>query len=135
VSVRLPLAQLFRFSLSGAVVTLTNYVLMFLFLRGLELPAQLSLALSYGAGLCVHFTLNRQLVFTHEAGYRHRLSGQGARYLAVAATSYALLALAIGTLPDVLDVPVLAVYLPATILLAVTTFVLLRSWIFRPVAR
>ena len=52
-------------------------------------PIQAALAISFVIALALHFTLNRQWVFTHDSGYALHFSRQGLRYLLAAGLSYA----------------------------------------------
>ena len=94
-----------------------------------KLQEQVALAVAYAGGIGLHFTLNRRFVF---AGHRFALglTVQGIRYLIAALTSYGLTALAVATLPQVLDVPGLAVYLATAVVLGAATFVVFRVWVF-----
>jgi putative flippase GtrA len=129
-----PLTRLLtRFALSGAAVAAVHLAIVtVLTLAGL--PIQIALVIGYVAAISLHFTLNRRFVFATDAGYHHRLSAQGARYLVVAVSSYAITAACLATLPGALGVPELAVFFAVTAVLAVVSFVTLRAWVFRPAA-
>jgi len=132
VGFRLMVFQLARFALSGGLVTLFMFATVTGLVAGADVPAQIALAIAYVGGIVLNFSLNRQFVFVSGRGYAHRLSAQGARYLAVALASYGLTALSLAVLPGLLDVPELAVYLVTAAALALVAFVVLRSWVFRP---
>jgi putative flippase GtrA len=123
-------AQVARFVLSGGVVAACSFLTMTVLVVWLELSAQVALALAYLTALAVHFTLNRQFVFAADSGYALHLSAQGIRYLIVAACSYATTAAAVGFLPERLETSPLIVFYGATAVLAVISFVVLRSWVF-----
>ena len=95
------------------------------------IPPQISLTVAVFLSTCVHFILNRQWVFSGESTFSRHISSQGWRYLTMVAGSYIATSLAIGFLPGLLGLPVLAVYFATNILLAAVSFPLLRWWVFR----
>jgi putative flippase GtrA len=126
---RLP--RVARFGLSGGVVALVNTGSMTVLVAGFSIRPQIALILSYALGLTVHFTLNRQWVFSSEDAYHLHLTVQGMRYISSAAMIYGLTALALATLPGSLDVPSLGVYYVTVIALSFVNFFVLRSFVFR----
>lgn len=126
---RLP--RVARFGLSGGVVALVNLGAMTVLVAGFGIRPQIALIVSYTLGLTVHFTLNRQWVFSSEDAYHLHLSAQGARYLVSAATIYGLTALSLATLPGALGIASLAVYYVTVLALSVANFFVLRSFVFR----
>jgi putative flippase GtrA len=125
---RLP--RVARFGLSGGLVALVNLGAMTVLVAGLDLGAQIALIISYGLGLVVHFTLNRQWVFSPEGAYHLHLTAQGVRYVCSAATIYGLTALSLATLPGALGVTSLAVYYVTVLVLSVANFFVLRTFVF-----
>ncbi len=126
---RLP--QVARFGLSGGVVALVNLGAMTLLVAGFDVRSQIALVVSYLLGLAVHFSLNRQWVFSPEDAFHLRLSAQGVRYLCSAAAIYGLTALSLATLPAALEVPSLAVYYVAVLAFSAANFFVLRNFVFR----
>jgi putative flippase GtrA len=127
---RLP--QVARFGVSGGVVALVNLGVMTLLVAGFDVRAQIALVVSYLLGLAVHFSLNRQWVFSsREDAYHLNLTVQGVRYLCSAAAIYGLTALSLATLPEALDVPPLAVYYLAVLAFSAANFFVLRNFVFR----
>ena len=120
-----------RFGLSGGVVALVNLGAMTGLVAGFGIRAQLALIVSYALGLTVHFTLNRQWVFSPEGAYHLHLTAQGIRYVGSASAIYGLTALALATLPGALGVPSLAVYYVTVLALSVANFFVLRNFVFR----
>lgn len=127
-----PRAVIARFALTGGSVAAVHFGLVSL-LFVLDVPIQVGLALAYVVALATHFTLNRQWVFAHDAGYELRLSGQGMRYLLVAGLSYTVTAAGVAVLPDALGVHELIAFFLTTAAMACVSFLLLHLWIFRTV--
>lgn len=124
-----PLAQMARFATSGGVVA-ALYISTTTILIATGVHPQIALAVGYVAGLALHFTLNRQFVFVSSSAFSHRLSTQATRYLIVAATAYAVTAIALAVLPGALAVSEVAVFITVTVMVTVVNFVTLRSWVF-----
>ena len=128
---RLPARRvLLKFIATGALVAAVQLGLVTVLVL-LGVPIQLALALTYVVVLALHFTLNRQWVFVTADGYAIRLSGQGARYLLVAATSYVGTALGIAVLPALFGIPELAAFFVISAVMACFSFLMLQLWIFR----
>jgi putative flippase GtrA len=126
---RLP--RIARFGLSGGAVALVNLGVMTVLVAGFDVRAQIGLIVSYALGLAVHFTLNRQWVFSPEDAFHLHLTAQGVRYVCSAAAIYALTALSLALLPGALGVPSLAVYYVTVLALSIANFFVLRSFVFR----
>jgi putative flippase GtrA len=125
-----PIKVLVRFVLTGALVGCTNLGLVTaMVLLGVDI--QVALAVAYLVGLTVHFTLNRQWVFASDEGYAAHFTIQGVRYLCTAALSYAVTAVAVAVLPEVLGIPQLAAFFLITGAVACVSFVILHVWVFR----
>ena len=127
---RLP-QELRRFLITGATTAGGAFLLMTVLVAGLDFPGQLALAITYSSMLVLNFTLSRQWVWVHESGYAHHLTAQGRRYLTVALCGYLVTALALATLPGLLDVRLLLVYFPTALVVACANFVLSQIWVFR----
>lgn len=125
-----PPAVLSKFAFSGGLVAAVHLGLVSL-LVAVDTPIQAALAMAYVVTLLVHFTLNRQWVFASRSGYAFHVSQQGARYLLVAAFSYASTALGVAVLPGTLDIPELVAFFLTTGVMACVSFLLLHLWIFR----
>jgi putative flippase GtrA len=119
-----------RFLATGGIVAVVHLSLVSaMVLLGVDI--QLALIASYVVSLSIHFTLNRQWVFATDQGYVFHFTLQGARYLATAGLSYGCTAAALAVLPDALGLPELAVFFLASGVMAVVSFVLLNTWVFR----
>jgi putative flippase GtrA len=123
-----------RFILSGAAVAICHFSVATLLIAGLDVSPQPALVAAYGTAIALHFTLNRQFVFTDPQGYALRLSHQGVRYLVLAGCSYAITAVSVAILPGVVGLSPLVVFYCVAGGQAVLTFLVLRHWVFRPAA-
>ena len=129
-----PLGVIVRFLVTGGIVAAVHLGLVTaMVLLGVHI--QVALIASYLVSLSIHFTLNRQWVFATDHGYAFRFTLQGARYLMTAALSYACTAIALALLPGALGLPELAVFFLASGAMAVVSFVLLNTWVFRSAPR
>jgi putative flippase GtrA len=122
-------AVLSKFALTGALVGAVHLGLVTV-LALVGVPIQVALAVSFVLALALHFTLNRQWVFTHDSGYALHLSRQGLRYLVAAAISYAGTSIAVAVLPDALGIPELAAFFIAALAMACVSFTILHLWVF-----
>ncbi len=124
------LEQGIRFASAGVVVTLiyvaTTTVLTVIF----GVPFQIALALGVATSICVHFTLQRLFVWTHQAQFALGVRGQLSRYLPVAGCQYAITATSTLLLPGALDVSVTIIYLIVTPTLTVINFLFFRRRVF-----
>jgi putative flippase GtrA len=119
-----------RFLATGGIVAVIHLGLVSaMVLFGVHI--QVALIASYLVSLTIHFTLNRQWVFASDHGYAFHFTLQGMRYLATAILSYACTATALAVVPDALGLADLAVFFLATGAMAIVSFVLLRTWVFR----
>ncbi len=128
---RLPsTAVILKFLLTGSTVTAVQLgAVTSLVLAGV--PIQLALGMAYVVSLSLHFTLNRQWVFASDKGYAFRFTGQGARYIIIAISSYALTATGVAVVPGLLGIPQLAAFFLVTAMVACFSFLALHLWIFR----
>jgi putative flippase GtrA len=118
-----------KFAATGLVVGAVHLGLVsVLVLAGM--PIQIALAISFVVALALHFTLNRQWVFSADSGYALHFSRQGLRYLLAAGLSYAGTSIAVAVLPDVLGIPELAVFFLAAGAMACVSFTILHLWVF-----
>jgi putative flippase GtrA len=123
-----------RFAFTGGVVALVHMTIMTSLVGLLDAPAQPSLLIAYCGAVAVHFSMNRNLVFTSDAGFALHLSAQGTRYLGLVLFSYGTSALSLAVLPGILDLPVLVVYFGTIACLSVVSFTVLQGLIFHPPA-
>jgi putative flippase GtrA len=119
-----------RFAITGVTVALVSLGATITLAQGVGLPFEAAFAIGYSIAIATHFTLQRVFVWTHHTGFALPLRHQIARYLPVALTNYALVALAIAVLPQLLHVASLVVYLGATAIVTVVSFLLFRAHVF-----
>lgn len=136
---RLPtglLGQGVRYVIAGGAATFV-YLLSTLTLADvLDLPFELALALGFGAGLSVHFTLQRLFVWTHQdQEYTLPFHHQVGRYLLLSAAQYGITAVSVGLLPAALGLPTEVVYVATVALTASTNFLVFRYGIFHSDSR
>jgi putative flippase GtrA len=125
-----PVQRLVRFGLTGAFIAVVHIAIVTTTVGLLDAPVQPALVLAYVIAICLHFTMNRNLVFATGHGYALHLSAQGIRYLGLALFSYIVTATSVAVLPDVLGIPVLVVYLATIACLSVVSFTVLQGLIF-----
>ena len=119
-------AEGIRFSLAGGFVALTSLATTITLADGVGLPFQLALALAVVVALTLHFTLQRLFVWKHHGDFALELHQQVWRYLAVAGAQYAATALITATVPKLLGVPVIPVYVSTLVVIAVLNFLIFR---------
>lgn len=118
--------------MAGATVTAIYTVTTLLLAVAIGLPFQMALLLGLSFALAVHFTLQRRFVWAHGSRFALPLSRQVRRYACVAATQYAVTAIASKLLPPVLGLSTEVVYLLAVVLLTTTNFLVFRHIVFHP---
>ena len=89
-----------------------------------------SYAIGYAVALATHFTLQRYFVWSHHEEFALPIHHQFVRYLPVALANYGLVALAIAVLPRALDTSSLLVYLAATAVVTLGSFLIFRGGVF-----
>ena len=124
------LGQGARFALAGGAVALVYLTTTTVLAEVVGLPFQAALAIGFGVGLMLHFTLQRLFVWTHHEEFALPLAHQAGRYLAVAAAQYGLTAAATGLLPSALGVSTELVYLMTVAVLLSANFLVFRHGIF-----
>lgn len=123
--------RLGRFALSGFAVQAVYAAVMAICLIGIGFGRQGALAVAYSAALIVHFTLNRQFVFTRDDGYDHGVAAHGTRYLVTAAIVYVITATGLALLPEALGIAPYVAWLLITGSIAILNFVALGRLVFR----
>jgi putative flippase GtrA len=122
--------RLVRFGLTGVLVAAVHMTIVTVGVAVLDVPVQLTLVVAYLVAIALHFMMHRNLVFASEAGYALHLTAQGTRYLALALFSYIVTATSLAVVPDLIGVPVLALYFATICGLAVISFTVLQVLIF-----
>lgn len=124
------LGQLFRFGLVGGSVAFVYLTVTTVLSQVLGVPFQLALAIGFGSGLLLHFTLQRLFVWTHHEEFALELRHQVGRYLMMAAAQYGTTAASTAVLPGVLGVTNEIVYLATMVVVTTAGFLLMRFVIF-----
>jgi putative flippase GtrA len=119
-----------RFALAGGTVALIYLSTTLILADVVGLPFQIALAIGFGVGLVVHFTLQRMFVWAHHEEFALPLRHQAGRYLAAAAVQYGVTAASTSLLPSALGVSTEAVYLGTVAVVFSTNFVVFRHGIF-----
>ena len=128
---RAELARLRRF-LTAAVIVVGTQAAIVIGLIAVGVTPQLALAIGIGTATVVHFTINRQWVFTDEGeGFRFHLSAQGAGYLTLALFNYVASAVALALLPGALGVSPIVVYAGTTVALGINNYLWLGRFVFK----
>jgi putative flippase GtrA len=124
------ISQPLRFGASGALTAVT-YLGGTLLLSGpLGISLQIAILVAYALSLCLHFTLQRYVVFRDHDRFELELHRQAGRYLAVAGAQYAFTATVIAVVPGLLHVDERVVYVVTALFAATVSFVLLRTRVF-----
>jgi putative flippase GtrA len=122
--------QGFRFALSGSVVALV-YVAVTTVLHDLfDVRFQIALAIGFVVSVALHFTLQRLFVWRHYETFALRFHHQAIRYLFICGAQYGLTAVSTAELPNLLGLPVEAVYLITMLTVAGINFVIFRGRVF-----
>ena len=124
-----------RFAVAGATVMVVSLSVTIILATVVGIAFELAFAIGFGTGLVTHFTLQRLFVWTHHEGFALPIHHQLARYLPIALSNYGLTAASIAVLPRALGLPQLVVYLGATALFTVTSFILFRTRVFHAESR
>jgi putative flippase GtrA len=119
-----------RFALAGGTVALVYLTTTTLLADVGGLPFQMALAIGFGVGLVVHFTLQRMFVWRAREEFALPLRHQVGRYLAAAAVQYGVTAASTSLLPSALGVSTEVVYLATVTVVLSTNFLVFRFGIF-----
>ena len=122
--------QGFRFALSGVAVA-TLYATVTTVLHSVfAVQFQIALAVGFGVGLCLHFTLQRLFVWRHHQKFALAVHHQAIRYLGMCGIQYGITALSTSQLPSAVGLPVEVVYLVTMLTVAGMNFILFRGRVF-----
>jgi putative flippase GtrA len=94
------------------------------------MPFQAALIVSFLAAVVLHFTLQRVFVWSQRGKYALPMRQQLHRYLPLVVVQYITTAGATATLPTLVGLPVLAVYIGFTLSYSVFNFLFFRARIF-----
>jgi putative flippase GtrA len=126
------LGQGIRYAIAGATVALVSLTGTIVLAEGAGLAYEAAFAIAYTAAVVTHFSLQRYFVWSHHEKFALALHHQLMRYLPITLANYGVVALALAVLPHALHVSSLPVYLVATALITVASFLLLRANVFHP---
>lgn len=124
------IGQGMRFAIAGMTASVVSLGLTITLAQGFGLPFEAAFAIGYTIAVMTHFTLQRVFVWTRHEEFALPVHHQLARYLPIAVCNYATVALAIALLPHLLHVAALVVYLGATAVVTVMSFLLFRTRVF-----
>ncbi len=119
-----------RFGFAGGVVAVVYLTATTVLADVVGLPFQLALLIGTVLSVCVHFTLQRLFVWTHDEQYALSFHHQVAGYMAVVAVQYAIVALTTWRVPSLLGVPTELVYLVTVIVISCVNFLIFRHFLF-----
>jgi putative flippase GtrA len=119
-----------RYAISGAIVGVL-YLGMPIFLNSVfGIPLEACLPVVYVLAITLQFTLQRLFVFRHVSEFALSIRRQALWYVMIAAIQYPLSAAATALLPSLLRVPERLVYVVATLVISLATFLFLRRSVF-----
>ncbi len=121
-----------RFVIAGCLVAGVNVTVTILLHDAFSTQFQIALAIGFGMGVALHFTLQRMFVWRHYESFALRLHHQALRYVLVCAAQYGVTALSTSVLPGLVDLPVEFVYIATMLTVAVVNFLVFRGRIFHP---
>jgi putative flippase GtrA len=124
------LGQGVRYASVGIVVAFVYVATTTVLADVFAVPFQLALSIGFATAICVHFTLQRLVVWVHDAEFALGVGGQMSRYLLVAAVQYAITVTSTLLLPGALGVSVTIVYLVTAPTLTAINFLVFRSRVF-----
>ncbi len=119
-----------RYAISGTIVAVFYLGAPIAINAALGVPLEVCLPVVYVMAVSLQFTLQRLFVFRHITEFALTVSQQIRWYVVIAAVQYPLSALATAFLPKLLGVPQRAVYVVATLTIALCTFLFLRRRVF-----
>ncbi len=119
-----------RYAISGSIVGLFSLGMPVLINIELGIPLEVCIPIIYVLAVVLQFSLQRVFVFRHVETFALPLRRQVLWYVAIAAVQYPASALATAFLPTLIGVPARLVYVVATLVIAVLTFLFLRKNVF-----
>ena len=119
-----------RYALAGALVA-GVYVCAVLLLSGpLHVAIQIAILVAYLLAVCLHFALQRWVVFAHVDEFSLSADRQIGRYIVVTLLQYVATAAGTALLPDIVDISETAAYLLLAATTPVAAFAALRAGVF-----
>jgi putative flippase GtrA len=118
-----------RFGIAGGTMSIF-YLGLTTFLALIGVPFQAALFVSFLAAVALHFTLQRVFVWSQRGEYALPVRQQLQRYLPLVAVQYLTTAALTATLPRLLGLPVLPVYIGIALAYSLFNFLFFRARIF-----
>lgn len=120
-----------RYGIAGATVGLVYLILPLLLKAVLHLPIAPAIAIGYVTAVTLHFNLQRHFVFRHvKHAFKLTRREQIGRYIMMGAIQYPLTLASTSLLPHALNVPQRDVYVATVMVIALCSFLVLRTAIF-----
>ncbi|MGH2877633.1 MAG: GtrA family protein, partial [Solirubrobacteraceae bacterium] len=120
-----------RYGIAGGTVGLVYLILPLLLKSVLHLPIALTIAIGYVIAVTLHFNLQRHFVFRHvRHAFKLTRREQIGRYIVMGAIQYPLTLASTALLPGALNVPQRDVYVGTVLVVALGSFLVLRTVIF-----
>jgi putative flippase GtrA len=119
-----------RYAISGTIVAVFYLGAPIAINAAFGIALEVCLPVVYVMAITLQFTLQRLFVFRHVSEFALSAKRQAMWYVVIAAIQYPLSALATAFLPKLLGLPERAVYVVATLVIALATFLFLRRRVF-----
>ena len=120
--------RLISYGIVGCINTVADYIVFYFFYRLIGLPIQLSQAAGFLSGTCVSYLLNSNVTFKEGKG---RAKAQFFQYIGVDVFFSVLTSLFMGWAEKNLPVPVLALKVFVTVVVALLHYTIYKYVIFR----
>jgi hypothetical protein len=119
-----------RYAISGTIVGVFSLAMPVLLNAEFGVALEVCIPIIYVLSAMLQFSLQRLFVFRHIEKFALPMHRQGLWYVAIAAFQYPVSALSTAFLPSLLGVPARAVYVVATLAVALLTLLFLRTNVF-----
>lgn len=119
-----------RYAISGTIVGVFYLGMPIVLNVAFGVALEVSIPVFYVLAAILQFTFQRLFVFRHVERFALPMHRQALWYVVIAAVQYPASAISTAVLPAVLGVPARAVYVVATLLIALLTFLFLRKNVF-----
>jgi putative flippase GtrA len=119
-----------RYAISGAIVGLFSLGMPILLNAELGVPLEVCIPIIYVLAAMLQFTFQRVFVFRHVERFALPMHRQALWYVVIVAVQYPVSALSTAFLPSLLGVPARAVFVVATLAVALLVFLFLRKNVF-----
>jgi putative flippase GtrA len=119
-----------RYAISGTIVGVFSLGMPLLLNAKFGVPLEVCIPIVYVLSATLQFTFQRVFVFRHVERFALPMHRQALWYVVIAAVQYPASAISTAVLPSILGVPARAVYVVATLVIALLTFLFLRKNVF-----